>query len=82
MVNTVPFDTRKPYIASGLRIGTPAVTSRGMGTAEMVKIAALIDRVLRGDEDKEDEAKMAVFAAQMEAVKSEVHALTAKFPLY
>ena len=80
--NTVPFDTRKPYIASGLRIGTPAVTTRGMGADEMEKIAELIDRVLRADEDKEDEAKMAVFTAEMEAVKAEVHALTAKFPLY
>ena len=80
--NTVPFDTRKPYIASGLRIGTPAVTSRGMGPEEMKIIAGLIDRVLRSDEDKEDEAKLAAFHAEMEAVKAEVHALTAKFPLY
>ena len=80
--NTVPFDTRKPYIASGLRIGTPAVTTRGMGPQEMKIIAGLIDRVLRADEDKEDEAKLAAFHAEMEAVKAEVHALTAKFPLY
>ncbi len=80
--NTVPFDTRKPYIASGLRIGTPAVTTRGMGVEEMRVIAELIDRVLRADEDKEDEAKLAAFHAEMEAVKAEVHALTAKFPLY
>jgi len=80
--NTVPFDTRKPYIASGLRIGTPAVTTRGMGPDEMIAIAELIDRVLRADEDKSDEAKMAAFTAEMNAVKDEVHKLTSNFPLY
>ena len=69
--NTVPFDTRKPYIGSGIRIGTPAVTTRGMGPEEMKTIAKLIDRVLR----TEDEAVWA-------QVKREVEDLTRAFPLY
>jgi len=69
--NTVPFDTRKPYIGSGIRIGTPAVTSRGMGETEMTTIAALIDRALRS----EDEAVWA-------QVKGEVVELARAFPLY
>jgi len=69
--NTVPFDTRKPYIGSGIRIGTPAVTTRGMGASEMKVIARLIDRVLRS----EDETVWA-------QVKGEVEELTKAFPLY
>ncbi len=69
--NTVPFDTRKPYIGSGVRIGTPAVTSRGMGRPEMKLIASLIDRVLK----TEDETVWA-------GVKKEVEELTRAFPLY
>jgi glycine hydroxymethyltransferase len=70
--NTVPDDPRPPYITSGLRIGTPAVTTQGMGEAEMATIASLIHRVLVG---REDEAEIA-------AVRSEVLALCAGFTPY
>jgi glycine hydroxymethyltransferase len=69
--NTVPFDTRKPYIGSGIRIGTPAVTTRGMGPAEMKTIATLIDRVLRSEDE-----------TVWTKVKGEVEELTRAFPLY
>ena len=70
--NTVPDDPRPPYITSGLRIGTPAVTTQGMGEPEMATIARLIHRVLVGRED----------AAELAAVKDEVLALCSKFAPY
>jgi glycine hydroxymethyltransferase len=51
--NTVPYDPRKPFSPSGIRLGTPAVTSRGMGEAEMGRIAEWIDRVVASPEDEE-----------------------------
>ena len=53
--NTVPFDTRKPFVASGIRLGTPAVTTRGMKETEMKKIAEFIDRVLTDQSEEEIE---------------------------
>jgi glycine hydroxymethyltransferase len=70
--NTIPFETKSPMVTSGIRIGTPAVTTRGMKEAEMVEIARLIDRVLGKLGDAATEA----------AVRSDVQALTARFPLY
>ena len=70
--NTVPFETRSPFVTSGIRIGTPAVTTRGMGKEEMVTIAKLIDEVLS---DVENESVV-------RSVRSKVHALTSQFPLY
>lgn len=69
--NTIPYDPQKPAIASGLRIGTPAVTTRGMREAEMERIGALIGGVLKGMGD-------ATVAAR---VADEVKALTARFPV-
>jgi len=65
--NAVPFDPRKPFDPSGLRIGTPAVTSRGMGTGEMAKIAAWIDRVVSAPTD---EALLAKIASDVKAMCS------------
>jgi glycine hydroxymethyltransferase len=70
--NTVPFEKRSPMVTSGIRIGTPAVTTRGMREGEMAEIAALIDRVLAARGSSAVEA----------AVRGDVQELTARFPLY
>ena len=70
--NTVPDDPRPPYITSGLRIGTPAVTTQGMREPEMAEIGSLIHRVLT---HREDDAEIA-------AVRDEVVALCSKFAPY
>jgi glycine hydroxymethyltransferase len=69
--NSIPFDPEKPGITSGIRVGTPATTTQGMGVEEMKTIASLISRAIRS----EDQAVLA-------GIKSEVHALTSKFPIY
>ncbi len=69
--NTIPFDTRSPMVASGIRVGTPAVTTRGMGTAEMDVIGASIARTLEAGED----------AAVRAEVRRTVSELCAAYPL-
>ena len=68
--NTVPNETRSPFITSGIRVGTPAATSRGLKEAEMDRVARWIARILREGE------------AAVPAVKKEVEALMANYPLY
>lgn len=70
--NAIPYDPETPAVTSGIRVGTPAVTTQGMGASDMPAIAKLIARAIR---DGADSAKAA-------AIRSEVHALTAKFPVY
>jgi glycine hydroxymethyltransferase len=69
--NSIPFDPEKPGITSGIRVGTPATTTQGMGVAEMQTIASFIARAIKTDDEK-----------TLAAIKSEVHALTARFPIY
>jgi glycine hydroxymethyltransferase len=70
--NMVPFDKRSPFITSGIRVGSPAITTRGMGKNEMVKIVDLIDKIITNIEDE----------SMIKKVKTEVQSLCSSFPLY
>ncbi len=70
--NMIPFDPEKPFVASGIRIGTPAITTRGMGRSEMEQIGEMITKVIENRDDKQVIAQ----------VRREVEELCTKFPLY
>lgn len=70
--NTIPYDPESPFVTSGVRIGTAAVTSRGFGKAEMEEIASIISFTLKNHDDE----------AKLEEAKQRVEALTNRFPLY
>jgi glycine hydroxymethyltransferase len=70
--NMVPFDTQSPFITSGIRIGSPAITTRGLKEKDAVKVVDLIDEVLKAPENPDN----------LKAVKRKVHAFMKKFPLF
>jgi glycine hydroxymethyltransferase len=70
--NSIPFDPEKPFVTSGVRLGTPAVTTRGMQEKQMVQIASLIARTLRAKEDEAEKAK----------IKKDVVTLCREFPIH
>jgi glycine hydroxymethyltransferase len=70
--NMVPFDTQSPMVTSGMRIGTPAITTRGMMEKDVVKVVDLIDELLTAPDD----------ASNIKTVKKKVHRFMQKFPLY
>lgn len=70
--NMVPFDTQPPTVTSGMRIGTPAITTRGMKEKEAIRIVDLIDEVLQAPDDPDN----------LRQVRKKVHTLTSRFPLF
>ena len=70
--NMVPFDQRSPFITSGIRVGTPAITTRNMGTQEMKKVAHLIDMVISNPDSNNN----------LKKVKSNVKDLCESYPIY
>ena len=70
--NSIPFETRSPFVTSGVRIGTPALTTRGMGVNEMETVGDLIVEALKNAKDD----------AVIEEVRAEVRALCEAFPIY
>ncbi len=70
--NMVPFDTQSPFVTSGMRIGTPAITTRGLKEKDVVKVVDLIDEVLKAPENPDN----------LKAVKKKVNSFMKKFPLY
>lgn len=69
--NTVPFETQSPFVTSGIRLGTPAITSRGMGRSEMVWLAKAITRTLKASD-----------STGLDAIRQEVRGVCRQFPLY
>ena len=76
--NGIPFDPEKPFVTSGLRLGTPAATTRGFGVAEFKQVGGLIAEVLNAIAQSDDGKAPLVEAA----VKEKVKALTGRFPIY
>ena len=70
--NMVPFDDKSPFVTSGIRVGTAAITTRGLKEADMRKVVDLLDKVIMAHEDE----------AVIESVKVEVNEWMSKFPLY
>ena len=70
--NTVPGETESPFVTSGIRIGTPALTTRGLGESEMREIARLIDEVITGVDDDDN----------LQRIRGEVREICGRFPLY